>query len=198
MHIAQQYFKYETLGGHRPDCKRAPDSWEVTRWIEYRPFPKEDEDEIRKTSLRLYCPECQKVEFFEADGTLERKFSDTEETGWGRPPVRMGNLWLWPGPELLRGCGLGPDAYYVTTDRLRPFQPSHVAGVIGQGRRSARMNAAVRWYASLGCTDYGSGKLPGPEDGFRTPTAAAKWIAGQLSTRADVDGELSAAIGGAE
>lgn len=191
--IAELYFKYESTGGHQPGCKRGPDSWEVTRYIEYRMFPKDDEHEIQRTSLRLYCPECGKIEFFRVAGHIDRQFSDTDITGWGQAPIRMGNLWLWPGPELIRGYGLGPDAYYVTTDKIRPRDPGQVAGVIGQGRRSARANASVRFYASLGCTEYGRGKQPGPEDGFRTPTAAAKWIAGQLATRRD---DLAEVLGG--
>lgn len=200
-HIATLYFKYETLNGHREGCENAPDTWEVTRRIEYRPFPKDDEDEIRETSIRLVCQQCGAVEFFRVPGHLERQFATSAELGYGSAPTRLCGLWLWAGPELLPGHGLGPDAYYVTTDRIRPYKPSQVAGVIGQGRRSARANAAVRWFASLGCTDYGSGKVSAAElgadpDGFRTPTAAVKWMAGQLASRRDLEGELGA-IGGA-
>lgn len=183
MHIAELYFQFETLNGHRAECTRGPDTWEVTRRIEYNIFPKDDEDEIRQTSLRLHCPECGAVQFFRSPGHLERRLESSARIGFGSAPERLAGLWLWAGPELLPGAGYGPDAYYVTTHKIRPHRPAQVAGVIGQGRSSARANAATRWYASLGCNDYGSGMQAGPEEGFKTRGGAAKWIAGQLETR---------------
>lgn len=182
-HISQLYFDYQALNGHRDGCTRGPDTWEVARRIEHNPFPKGSEDEIRRTSLRLYCPECGAVQFFRTPGHLEREFASSAELGFGSEPERVSGLWLWAGPELLPGAGWGPDAYYVTTHKFRPRRASQVAGVIGQGRASARANAAVRWFAGLGCNDYGGCMQAGPEDGFKTRGGAAKWIAAQLETR---------------
>lgn len=180
-HIAVHYLRYEPTTGHRDGCTRGPNTWEIARYVEYG-FGAHDGEE-RRTSLRMFCPECKMVQIFSVDGHLERRFTDAGELGFGSEPERVATLWLWPGAELLRGSGDGPDCYYVTTHKLRPCQPGQIAGVIGQGRRSARANAARRWYAGLGCTEYGTVRQGGPEDGFSSRTAAAKWLAEQLADR---------------
>lgn len=179
--IARQYLQYQPVSGHLDGCTRGPDKWEVAQHTEYG-FG-ERSHEVRSTSLRLSCPECGQIRLMGADGALSEEYTGSDALGWGSAPERVAGLWLWAGPPLLRGQG--PDAYYVTTHKLRPAAPGHIAGIIGRGRKSARFNAAEWWFAGLGCNELGMARRSGPEEGFRSRTAAAKWLAGQIATRGD-------------
>lgn len=177
-HIAKLYFDYEPNTGHQPDCSRGPDTWQVARYVEYG-FG-DQADEIRRTSLRLSCPECGVIEFHTVDGYVQRQWSSSAELGYGAAPVRLAGLWLWPGPIGPYDRERGPESYFVTTDNVRPSSPEMVAGSLGWSRNYARTNGAVRWHAGLGCHKWGGivTAAPGP---FTSRTAAAKWLAAELA-----------------
>jgi hypothetical protein len=194
-HIARQYFDYQPMnsytndnGGHGEECARAPSTWEVTREIEYG-FG-EFSDDVRRTTLRLFCPECGAVQFHSTDPehglALAREFTTAAQIGYGSAPVKLAGLFLWPGPLQPYGEKNGPETYFVTTTDVRPSSPDMVAGVLGWTRNYSRSNGAVKWFAGIGCHKWG-GVERGGGDKFTSRTAAAKWIAAELAA-AKADG----------
>lgn len=184
--IGRQYFSYEPVGGHTNDCTQGPGSrWDVATYIEYG-FGDQDQD-VRHENIRLTCTECGAVKFYRTGHPdygpgLKIDRTSTAELGFGAAPERVAGVWLWPGPLALYAEKHGPESYLVTAYKVRPSSPGAVVGLVGWARNLARSNGAIRWYAGLGCTEWGSIKEAAP-DHFTSRTAAAKWLAGQLATR---------------
>lgn len=190
-HIARQYFGYQPMNdwctgnaGHGQNCTKGA-NWEVTREIEYG-FG-ESSDDVRRTTLRLFCPECGTVQFHSTDPEygldLAREFTTTAQIGYGSAPVKVAGLYLWPGPLMPYSEKNGPETYLVTTDDVRPSSPDMVAGVLGWGRNLERTNGAVRWFAGTGCHKWGGVEKAAPGK-FSSRTAAAKWLAAELAAAA--------------
>lgn len=183
--IGRSYFGYRPVPGHTDECSQGPASrWEVATHVEYRLG--DDDQEIRRESLRLTCTECGAVRVYSTNPEfglgLEVDRTNTAELGYGAAPERVAGVWLWPGPLALYAEKHGPESYLVTAYKVRPSSPGAVVGLIGWGRNLSRSNGAVRWHAGVGCTEWGSIKEEAP-DYFTSKTAAAKWLAGQLATR---------------
>ncbi|WP_282204244.1 hypothetical protein [Kitasatospora fiedleri] len=100
------------------------------------------------------------------------------EQGYGTPPLKAGPVWLYAGVRILRG---EPEVhgYLVArrhTDRLVQ------ADVLGQVRIHRTKRDAWRWEGRARPRWHEGGVMmicDAVEQGFKTPVAAAKWVAAQ-------------------
>jgi len=53
-------------------------------------------DTFERVQLRLLCTTCGTVHTISGE-SLVHVISHTSATGWGQPPIQMGEVWLWPG-----------------------------------------------------------------------------------------------------
>ncbi|MFE3855227.1 hypothetical protein ACFXPN_29350 [Streptomyces griseorubiginosus] len=53
-------------------------------------------DTFDRVQLRLLCTTCGIVHTLSGE-SLVHVISHTSATGWGQPPIQMGEVWLWPG-----------------------------------------------------------------------------------------------------
>jgi hypothetical protein len=175
LHIRAQYFDFQPVAGHLPECPHAgTDTWEATRYIR-RSF---DGETVQEVTFRVACHECGVVAFETFDGPSS-SFQGTHarHIGYASRPEKVSGLWLHPGPPIWQGDDRGPTAYYVTETRDRPRDPAGVAGVVGW---SLGPRGGVRWSAGLGQTNTGCVHESAGQT-WPTRRAAVAWIAARLA-----------------
>jgi hypothetical protein len=70
-------------------------------------------DTFGRVQLRLLCTTCGTVHTLSGE-SLVHVISHTSATGWGQPPIQMGEVWLWPGRPTTKGGK--PHQYLVTRE----------------------------------------------------------------------------------
>lgn len=136
-------------------------------------------------TVRIVCRTCGMAEVVTGEQTDDtgRSSTSTKQLGYGLPPRRTGGLLLWPGSPQLNVLGrmnsAEPHDFLVTRPGVKRVTKDTVAGQITQSRGS---RGGVVWTACAVPSEdgpYGVGDIRWArvEDGFKNPTAAAKWIA---------------------
>lgn len=146
-------------------------------------------DRYERTTIRIVCTSCGVARLLTGDMESERATS-TLALGYGRPPRKLGGLFLYPGEPLLYGWGNAedddPTGYLVTRSRVDRVQTADVIGTIGQTRGPRR---GIQWAATAvpsedGPYGYGLIRWAQAEEGLRSVAAAAKWISTRDATPA--------------
>lgn len=141
-----------------------------------------------ETVVRIVCRSCGVAEVITGEDTEDtgRSSTSTKWLGYGMAPRRMAGLLLWPGDPWLtpgRAESAEPHDFLVTGPGAKRVTKEDVLGQVTQGRGK---RGAVMW---TGCAvpredgPYGMlDKIRWAQvrDGFKTPAAAAKWIATEL------------------
>ncbi|MGA5819849.1 hypothetical protein ACPC54_18555 [Kitasatospora sp. NPDC094028] len=131
----------------------------------------------RYTEMRvqILCRSCDRI--LEVTGE-EHTFQHTPlaAVGYGTPPLKAGPVWLYAGRQILSGEPqvLGYLVAGRRTDHLVQ------ADVLGRVRCYTTPHGAWRWKAEAQPRWHHDGIMvvfDTSQDGFATPTAAAKWIA---------------------
>ncbi|MDX2667428.1 hypothetical protein [Streptomyces stelliscabiei] len=186
---------------HAEDCHQP--AWEVGQWVDDDAYrykrasdpPRHgctDEDcdhgnRFTETVLRVVCRSCGWAHVISGEFHSQRH-TTTERLGYGQAPRRTAGLLLWPGDPWLnvfREETDQPHDFLVTRLGVERVTRDAVAGQITQGRGK---RGAVLWAANAAPSEtgeYGGGlgsiRWAYAEDGFKTPVAAAKWIAARLA-----------------
>ncbi|MFF6985647.1 hypothetical protein [Streptomyces sp. NPDC010273] len=79
-----------------------------------------------RVAVRLLCRDCDAVHTITGEGLTEAR-STTGATGWGQRPVRVGDMWLWPGRPTFPGAQ--PHQHLVTR-QPQTITPETLYGVI--------------------------------------------------------------------
>ncbi|GAA2842451.1 hypothetical protein ACFQ0M_48400 [Kitasatospora aburaviensis] len=182
--ITEEYFGFEQPK-HGPGCK-------VTGWeVRYRAVerergeghgcrdPKCEDHGGQYTDLRvqILCRSCDRVtELTGKQHTYQH--SPLAAIGYGTAPVKAGPVWLYAGLPILHG---EPEVfgYLVATRRTEHLVQDDV---IGQVRYYRTPRGAWRWEGHAQPRWHRDGVMVAyrtTQDGFVTPTAAAKWVAAQ-------------------
>lgn len=153
-------------------------------------------DRYPRTTVRIVCLSCQTaVVIVGEDCHTSRGPTAATTHGYGLPPRRVAGLLLWPGEPFLDFGRLRSDEPYdflVTRTGVLRVTRADVVGVVMQTRGK---RGGVTWTAASGPRDnkYARGRLDwarysGDDATLRSVTAAAKWVAAQLSSAAAEDG----------
>ncbi|MEU0002568.1 hypothetical protein ABZ069_37305 [Streptomyces microflavus] len=194
MTLQATYLAWDPLE-HRPDC--ATPSWTVdirTEHNAYRSVANGERHACRRpecghtdrydeTSVRIVCISCGIVHIMSGESGGLRTRS-TKAIGYGRPPVRAGGVWLYPGEPLLHGWGgeaAEPDGYLVTRTRVDRVTADNVIGAVHKERGPRR---GVKWTGlaipdANGRFGFNPVRWARAQDDLRSLTAAAKWVAAQ-------------------
>ncbi|MET8140015.1 hypothetical protein ABZU32_06870 [Sphaerisporangium sp. NPDC005288] len=177
--IHREYFDWQSIGVHAPGCRET--LWEV------RTLHRKRYKGGYEAGMRALCRSCSVVRELlasigpEADPDSGDRLSGTSErttaaavVGYGSPAERVAGLWLHPGPPLLHGEP--PGAYLLTADRRTPGAPAEVLGIVARqrGRRGGLL-----WTAG-----YGYHPPTNTTHGFKSRTAAVRWVAEQIHQNA--------------
>lgn len=193
--VESLYLGWRTVA-HRQDCARP--SWtaehrETSERRDGRTHECPDVDcghnvHADVLTVRLLCPSCGVVRIFRGDARSEQG-TTTDSYGYGQAPRKVGGLFLYPGSlrESWGPAPAAPDQYLVTAVKAERITPDNLLGRIGSGvgpRGGIIWSAGVHPRVHFGrpdglpfiVCDVVSGDVT-----FRTPTAAARWIADQPS-----------------
>jgi len=206
--LLNTYLAWDELE-HRPGC--AKPSWTVdirTEHNVYRSVANGERHACRRpecghtdrydeTSVRIVCVSCGIVHIMSGDAGGLRTRS-TKAIGYGRPPVKAGGVFLYPGEPLLHGWGNGedsePEGYLVTRTKVDRVTADNVIGAVFKARGPRR---GVKWAATAipspdGEYGFGPVRWARRAEALSSFTAAAKWIAAQ-GKDTDSSGESTAA-----
>lgn len=201
--VQSTYLGWETPR-HLSGCKRP--AWTVDFRTDPEEFrrrhdgvahgcPNEDcqhGDRYPRTTVRLVCTSCQAAVVIRGEECgISRGMTANTTHGYGLPPRRVAGLLLWPGEPFLDLGHLRSDEPYdflVTRPGVQRVTRADVVGVIMQTRGKRN---AVTWSAATDPRDskYLRGRIDwsrhsGDDKTLRSVTAAAKWIAAQLTDTA--------------
>jgi hypothetical protein len=146
-------------------------------------------DRMDRTTVRIVCTSCGVALVMSGEAHDER-LTSTQALGYGQGPRRVAGLYLWPGEPLVYGWGATvEDAtrdWIVTRTHVRRVRPEDVVGEIctSRGPRGGRQFAALAGPARDGQFGYPHVRYTHAEDGLKSLTAAAKWIAAHPGTTA--------------
>ncbi|WP_329492601.1 hypothetical protein OG618_37625 (plasmid) [Kitasatospora sp. NBC_01246] len=147
-------------------------------------------DTFEQTTVRLLCRGCGAAVELDGERVRQREHAP-EDIGIDLAPKRVGDLWLHAGPR--RGLYEGnPGWYVVATRKTGPLTEADVVGEITIGTTK---RGAIVWSAAAGL-DIRANQQHGDffrhgwhrrsaDTTFKTPTAAARWVAGQLAELAE-------------
>lgn len=163
------YLDWDRLG-HHAGCKSP--GFEVHRKLRERLT----RDEL---DIRAVCTSCGAAHLIgvtlpndpDAGYGHGWEITTTDRLGFGAPPLKVAGLYLWPGPSL-DYTDNKPLVYEVTRSADRPQARQDIAGTVSQ---YVTPRHAHRWRGAAGFSPASAS-----EDGFTTPRAAARWVAGQL------------------
>lgn len=182
---------------HAQGCKRP--NWEVQLRVDqsvsrdrYNGHSCPDEDchhgnTFDETTARLVCRSCGNAHQLKAEVHSERN-TTTSALGYGLPPQKAGGLLLWAGDPWWSHGRLSsehPHDFLVTRYGVTKPTADDVVGTItlGRGKRGATVWTAAAVPDPDG--EYGAAFATGSlrwkhvQEGHRTTTAAARWIAAQ-------------------
>lgn len=138
--------------------------------------------------VRVVCRTCGMTEVITGEQTEDtgRSTGSTKWLGYGLPPRRLAGLLLWPGEPWLpigRANSPEPHDFLVTRPGVKRVTEEVVAGQItqGRGRRGGVTWAGCAVPDENGPYGYSHIRWAYAEDGFKTPAAAAKWVAARLA-----------------
>ncbi|MEU3253170.1 hypothetical protein [Streptomyces sp. NPDC006997] len=147
-------------------------------------------------TVRIVCRSCGTAEVItgEKNDDTGRSSTSTAFLGYGLPPRKVAGLFLWPGAPFFsygRLTTTEPHDFLVTADRVDRVEKKAVAGQITQtrGKRGGVVWSAAAVQSESG--PYGAGmglRWAHAEEGFKTITAAAKWIAARLAEHTTAGG----------
>lgn len=142
--IEDTYFGWDPLS-HTVDCPTPTwDSVEIRRSEGVRPVATGAERHacandmcshataFGRVQLRLLCRDCNTVRTVTGEGLTE-VVTHTSLTGWGQDPIRVGELWLWPGRPVIAG---GKPHQYLVTRQPQAVTKATLYGIISRYRDS--------------------------------------------------------------
>jgi hypothetical protein len=144
--------------------------------------PEYEDHRTHYTDLRvqILCRSCDRV--LELTGEQHTfNTSPLSAIGYGTAPVKAGPVWLSAGLPILRG---EPEVFDYLVARRRTDQLVQ-ADVIGHLRQYRTPRGVWRWEGQVQPKWRRDGIMVSyrtSQDGFTTPSAAAKWIAAQPPT----------------
>lgn len=122
-----------------------------------------------RVRIRLLCRDCDTVHMLRGESHGQTTLT-TADTGWGRPPIALGDLWLWPGQPDIPG---GQPHDYLVTRTPAPITPDAVHALITRYRDS---EGAPRWIA---------GAVPDPDGAHYVSSLRFKHRSAGLHTLAE-------------
>lgn len=143
------------------------------------------DNSYEKLAVRVVCRCCGSAHLLTGEYHSQHH-TTTARIGYGLPPRKASGLWLWPGDpwlRVLRDETGEPFDFLVTAGRVEQVTQADMVGQITQSRGK---RGAVIWTAAAVPTPdgpYGAGlgmRWAHAKEGFKTPAAAAKWIAIEL------------------
>lgn len=204
--VQDTYLGWELLT-HREGCKRPAwevdvrrreDSWRYQASLAYEQRAEHkcrDEfcnhgNRFDELTVRIVCRSCGMAEVItgERNEDTGRTTTSTKWLGYGQAPRRIAGLLLWPGDPWLnvgRADSPEPHDFLVTCPGVERVTREVVVGQItlGRGKRGGVNWTAAAVPSEKGPYGRGLGRIAWAhaEDGFKTPTAAAKCIAARLA-----------------
>lgn len=145
---------------------------------------------FEELTVRIVCRSCGMAEVITGEHTEDtgRTSTHARTLGYGLPPRRIAGLLLWPGEPWLnvgRANSPEPHDFLVTGSGVKRVTQDVVVGEmgLGRGRRGGVNWTACAVPAEAGPYGRGLGRITWAhaQDGFKTPTACAKWIAARLA-----------------
>lgn len=132
-------------------------------------------DTFTRVQLRLLCTTCGTVHTISGESLIQ-VISHTSATGWGQPPIQMGEVWLWPGRPTIAG---GQPRQYLVTRQAATVTPDTLYGLI-TGYRDA--DQTPRWIAAAVPDEQGAHQVHSlrwrhASRGLAALEDAAAWIA---------------------
>jgi hypothetical protein len=204
--VQDTYLGWERLshaeGCKRPvwevDLRRREDAWRYRASLAYEERAEHkcaDEhcghgSRFEELTVRIVCFSCGMAEVItgERNEDTGRSSTHAKHLGYGMPPRRIAGLWLWPGEPWLsvgRAVSDEPHDFLVTRPGVERVTQEAVAGQITQtrGKRGGVIWTAAAVPSEDGPYGVGLGRIRWDrvQEGFKTPAAAAKWIAAQLA-----------------
>lgn len=183
------------------DLRRREDAWRYKASLAYEERAEHkcaDEhcthgDRFDELTVRIVCFSCGMAEVITGERTEDTGRSSThaKHLGYGMPPRRVAGLLLWAGEPWLnvgRAVSDEPHDFLVTRPGVERVTKEAVAGQITQtrGKRGGVIWTAAAVPAEDGPYGVGLGRVRWTrvQEGFKTPAAAAKWIAARLAETA--------------
>ncbi|MFF4924273.1 hypothetical protein ACFY4B_27125 [Kitasatospora sp. NPDC001261] len=186
MTITETYFGYQQPL-HAQGCRAT--GWEVRYREAYdtprgggehecrNPKCEDHRSEYTELRVQILCRSCDRILDLTGEA-LEFRHTPLAAVGYGTPPVKAGPVWLYAGQQILIG---EPEVFgYLVAGRRTADLVQ--ADVLGQVSCYTTPRGALRWKAEAQPSWHRDGVMVvfgATEDGFATPTAAAKWIATQ-------------------
>ncbi|MEU6376760.1 hypothetical protein [Streptomyces sp. NPDC046909] len=133
-------------------------------------------DSFTRVQLRLLCRTCGTVHTISGE-SLTHVLSHTSVTGWGQPPRRMGEVWLWPGRPAIAG---GEPHQFLVTRQPQTVTRATLYGIITRYRDAS---STPRWIAGAVPDEDGAHQVSmlrwrHASRGLAALEDAAAWIAG--------------------
>ena len=204
--VQDTYLGWERLS-HAEDCKRPAwevdlrrreDAWRYRAGLAYEERAEHkcaDEhcshgNRFDELTVRVVCFSCGVAEVItgERNEDTGRSSTSTRWLGYGLPPRRIAGLLLWAGEPWLnvgRAESSEPHDFLVTRPGVEWVTKEAVAGqvTLGRGKRGGVNWTAAAIPSGEGPYGRGLGRITWARvtDGFKSPAAAAKWIAAQLA-----------------
>lgn len=192
------------------DIRRQEDAFRHRYGLAYEERPEhscKDEhcshgNRFAEVTVRIVCRSCGMAELVTGEHTEDTgcTTTSTRALGFGLQPRRVAGVYLWPGePHLNVGRAVSDEPYdfLVTAARVDRVTEADVVGQITQwrGKRGGVVWTAAAVPTERGPYGHGLGRIRWArvEEGLKTPTAAARWIAARL---ADAAAAAEAAPGG--
>ncbi|TQE35445.1 hypothetical protein [Streptomyces ipomoeae] len=180
------------------DLRRREDAWRYKASLAYEERAEHkcaDEfcshgNRFDELTVRIVCRSCGMAEVItgERNEDTGRTSTSTRWLGYGLPPRRIAGLLLWPGEPWLnvgRAETDEPHDFLVTRSGVERVIKEAVAGQIAQtrGKRGGVIWTGCAVPSEDGPYGVGLGRIRWArvQEGFKTPAAAAKWIAVQLA-----------------
>jgi len=189
LNIRETYFGWRELSHHR-DCLRPAWAIDVREDEGFRPsyggargqHDCTDEDcehssRYPRTTVRVICRSCRSAHVIRGEA-LSDFHTTTKRVGFGEEPRRLAGLFLWPGEVWFDN---EPHEWLVTSRQVARVQRPDLAGRISEGRgpRGGKQYSAVAVPSAEGTYGYGENRWARAHEGFKSLSAAAKWVAEQ-------------------
>jgi hypothetical protein len=179
------------------DLRRREDAWRYRAGLAYEERAEHKcadkhcthASRFDELTVRVVCRSCGVAEVITGERTEDtgRTTTSTKWLGYGQPARRVAGLWLWPGEPWLnvgRDDSAEPHDFLVTRPGVERVTRETVVGqvTLGRGKRGGVNWTAAAVPSETGPYGRGLGRIcwARVQDAFKTPAAAAKWVAARL------------------